>query len=58
MGSLQDQLLKAGLTSEHKLKVAKSEKRKQNKKFEATKNCFVDVIHIFLVLLHYTLFLV
>jgi uncharacterized protein YaiL (DUF2058 family) len=32
MGSLQDQLLKAGLTTEHKLKVAKSEKRKQTKK--------------------------
>ena len=32
MGSLQDQLLKAGLTTEHKMKVAKSEKRKQNKK--------------------------
>lgn len=32
MGSLQDQLLKAGLTTEHKMKVAKSEKRKQQKK--------------------------
>ena len=32
MGSLQDQLLKAGLTSEHKMKVAKAEKRKANKK--------------------------
>jgi uncharacterized protein len=32
MGSLQDQLLKAGLTSEHKAKVAKSEKRKSQKK--------------------------
>ncbi len=32
MGSLQDQLLKAGLTSEHNLKVAKSEKRKKQKK--------------------------
>lgn len=32
MGSLQDQLLKAGLTSEHKVKVAKSEKRKAQKK--------------------------
>ena len=32
MGSLQDQLLKAGLTTEHNMKVAKSEKRKQNKK--------------------------
>jgi len=32
MGSLQDQLLKAGLTSEHKAKVAKSEKRKAQKK--------------------------
>ncbi|KZN66142.1 nucleoprotein/polynucleotide-associated enzyme [Pseudoalteromonas luteoviolacea CPMOR-1] len=32
MGSLQDQLLKAGLTTEHKMKVAKTEKRKQQKK--------------------------
>ncbi|MGP5157626.1 DUF2058 domain-containing protein [Pseudoalteromonas prydzensis] len=32
MGSLQDQLLKAGLTTSHKAKVAKSEKRKQQKK--------------------------
>ena len=32
MGSLQDQLLKAGLTTEHKAKVAKSEKRKAQKK--------------------------
>ncbi|MCF2856916.1 DUF2058 domain-containing protein [Pseudoalteromonas sp. SMS1] len=32
MGSLQDQLLKAGLTTEHKMKVAKTEKRKQKKK--------------------------
>lgn len=32
MGSLQEQLLKAGLTTEHKLKVAKTEKRKQTKK--------------------------
>jgi len=32
MGSLQDQLLKAGLTTEHKAKVAKTEKRKAQKK--------------------------
>jgi uncharacterized protein YaiL (DUF2058 family) len=32
MGSLQEQLLKAGLTTEHKAKVAKSEKRKAQKK--------------------------
>ena len=32
MGSLQDQLLKAGLTTAHKAKVAKTEKRKQQKK--------------------------
>ena len=32
MGSLQDQLLKAGLTNEHKAKLAKSEKRKAQKK--------------------------
>ncbi|WP_404341413.1 DUF2058 domain-containing protein [Pseudoalteromonas mariniglutinosa] len=32
MGSLQDQLLKAGLTTSHKAKVAKTEKRKQQKK--------------------------
>lgn len=32
MGSLQDQLLKAGLTTEHKAKVAKTQKRKQQKK--------------------------
>ncbi|MGO2131235.1 MAG: DUF2058 family protein, partial [Pseudoalteromonas prydzensis] len=32
MGSLQDQLLQAGLTTSHKAKVAKSEKRKQQKK--------------------------
>lgn len=32
MGSLQDQLLKSGLTTEHKMKVAKTEKRKQQKK--------------------------
>ncbi len=32
MGSLQDQLLKAGLTTEHKMKVAKTEKRKKQKK--------------------------
>ncbi|WP_440056188.1 DUF2058 domain-containing protein [Pseudoalteromonas sp. T1lg65] len=32
MGSLQEQLLKAGLTTEHKAKVAKTEKRKQQKK--------------------------
>ncbi|ALU43016.1 DUF2058 domain-containing protein [Pseudoalteromonas rubra] len=32
MGSLQDQLLKAGLTTEHKAKIAKSEKRKSQKK--------------------------
>lgn len=32
MGSLQDQLLKAGLTTEHKAKMAKSEKRKAQKK--------------------------
>ncbi len=32
MGSLQDQLLKSGLTSEHKMKVAKTTKRKQQKK--------------------------
>lgn len=31
MGSLQDQLLKAGLTTEHKAKVAKTEKRKAQK---------------------------
>ncbi|GAA74636.1 hypothetical protein P20480_1098 [Pseudoalteromonas sp. BSi20480] len=31
MGSLQDQLLQAGLTTSHKAKVAKSEKRKQQK---------------------------
>ncbi len=32
MGSLQEQLLKAGLTTEHKMKQAKTEKRKQQKK--------------------------
>lgn len=32
MGSLQDQLLKAGLTTEHNAKVAKTQKRKQQKK--------------------------
>lgn len=32
MGSLQDQLLKAGLTTAHQARVAKSEKRKQQKK--------------------------
>ncbi|BBN80632.1 hypothetical protein PA25_06170 [Pseudoalteromonas sp. A25] len=32
MGSLQEQLLKAGLTTEHKAKLAKSEKRKAQKK--------------------------
>lgn len=32
MGSLQEQLLKAGLTTEHKAKVAKTQKRKQQKK--------------------------
>ena len=32
MGSLQDQLLKAGITTSHKAKVAKTEKRKQQKK--------------------------
>ena len=32
MGSLQDQLLKAGLTTSHQAKVAKTEKRKQQKK--------------------------
>ncbi|MGO2010337.1 MAG: DUF2058 domain-containing protein [Pseudoalteromonas sp.] len=32
MGSLQDQLLQAGLSTSHKAKVAKSEKRKQQKK--------------------------
>jgi len=32
MGSLQEQLLKAGLTTEHKAKVAKTEKRKAQKK--------------------------
>jgi len=32
MGSLQDQLLKSGLTTEHKMKVAKTTKRKQQKK--------------------------
>ncbi|NOU52046.1 DUF2058 domain-containing protein [Pseudoalteromonas sp. JBTF-M23] len=32
MGSLQEQLLKAGLTTEHKAKVAKSQKRKAQKK--------------------------
>ncbi|MEI8642146.1 DUF2058 domain-containing protein [Pseudoalteromonas sp. Hal099] len=39
MGSLQDQLLQAGLTTSHKAKVAKSEKRKQQKsKKRATSN--------------------
>lgn len=32
MGSLQDQLLKAGLTSSHKMKVAKTQERKASKK--------------------------
>ncbi|ATC93246.1 DUF2058 domain-containing protein [Pseudoalteromonas tunicata] len=32
MGSLQDQLLKSGLTTQHKMKVAKTEKRKQQQK--------------------------
>ncbi|MFC3033157.1 DUF2058 domain-containing protein [Pseudoalteromonas fenneropenaei] len=32
MGSLQEQLLKAGLTTAHQARVAKSEKRKQQKK--------------------------
>ncbi|PAJ76095.1 nucleoprotein/polynucleotide-associated enzyme [Pseudoalteromonas sp. NBT06-2] len=32
MGSLQDQLLKSGLTTAHKVKVAKTTKRKQQKK--------------------------
>ena len=38
MGSLQDQLLKAGLTTAHKAKVAKTEKRKQQKSVRKVDN--------------------